>query len=399
MFARHVSAQLPAHCDGTLDAARAERVRTHLDRCARCQREVAQIQAGIVLARGLPAAKAPDALWEGILAALPAQAGQRSANITPVVRLVYAGGAIAVAAAVALALWSRRPAPQQDVALLPGWRVTRVAGIPRVGNSTVRAVGRLAVGQWLETDSGSRAEIKVADIGRVNVEPNSRVRLEETRANAHRLRLDHGGISAHVSAPPRIFLVDTPSATAVDLGCAYTLRVDPEGNGRMRVLTGRVAFVREGRECVVPAGATCLTRRRMGPGTPSFDDAPRSLRDALARFDFESGGSGAITQILPAARKRDAFTIWNLLTRVPDVDRPRVADRLQALVPMPHGVTRGLILKQDSRALDSWLQRIEKETWDWFPRLQLFASFPAASLPPAQLSLRGSIRAGAAISP
>ena len=76
----------------------------------------------------------------------------------------------------------------------------------------------------------------------MNVEPNSRLRLAGVGATDHRLELARGTMNAFIWAPPRLFFVDTPSATAVDLGCAYTLTVDDLGNGELHVMTGYVAL-------------------------------------------------------------------------------------------------------------------------------------------------------------
>ena len=54
------------------------------------------------------------------------------------------------------------------------------------------------------------------------------------------------------------------------------------------------------------------------------------------------------------AREDDALTLWHLLSRVSDADRPRVYDRLAALAPPPAGVTREGILHLDRQMLDSW---------------------------------------------
>src|SRR5438445_8558655 len=111
------------------------------------------------------------------------------------------------------------------------WKVVRLTGAPRVGSERISAIGRLKVGQWLETDSASRARIELVDIGQVKIEPNTRLRLVESRPNEHRLALARGALHARVLAPPRLFFVDTPSAEAVDLGCAYSLSVDPASRG------------------------------------------------------------------------------------------------------------------------------------------------------------------------
>ena len=137
------------------------------------------------------------------------------------------------------------------------------------------------MGGALETDSSSRALIEVADIGQVEVEPNTLMRLVETSEDEHRLALDRGSIEAKIVAPPRIFFVDTPSAVAVDLGCAYSLDVDEAGNGLLHVTSGWVELVRDGRNSYVPIGTMCLLRAGVGPGTPYFNDASDAFRQAL----------------------------------------------------------------------------------------------------------------------
>jgi len=54
------------------------------------------------------------------------------------------------------------------------------------------------------------------------------------------------------------------------------------------------------------------------------------------------------------ARKNDALTLWHLLSRVSDADRPGVYDRLASLAPPPAGVSREGILRLDRPMLDAW---------------------------------------------
>jgi hypothetical protein len=58
------------------------------------------------------------------------------------------------------------------------------------------------------------------------------------------LSLERGALHARIAAPPRLFIVDTPSAMAVDLGCEYKLDVDAAGNSRLHVTSGFVALNR-----------------------------------------------------------------------------------------------------------------------------------------------------------
>ena len=244
------------------------------------------------------------------------------------------------------------------------WEVVRLTGAPRVGSERIGAIGRLKVGQWLETDRASRARIELADIGQVKIEPNTRLRLVEARPNEHRLALARGALHARVLAPPRLFFVDTPSAEAVDLGCAYSLSVDPAGRGLLRVTWGRVAFVLHGRESVVPAGARCETRPGIGPGTPCFEDAPAALRQALEQLDVGNGGDRVLQVVLAQARRRDSLTLWHLLLKVSPAEQSWVYDRLAALVPPPPGVTREGVLHRDPHMLDLWQAEVEMVWWE-----------------------------------
>ncbi len=270
--------------------------------------------------------------------------------------------------------WSRATATAGDAGAhgaAPAWSVARLAGAPRVGSRHIGEAARLTVGQWLDTGAQGRAEIDVADIGRVHVDPGTRVRLVTTRAGEHRLQLAQGTLHALIWAPPGQFFVDTPSSTAVDLGCAYTLQVDQTGAGLVRVTTGWVGFEFRGREAFIPAGAVCATRPGVGPGTPYYEDMPAATRDALATLDFGHATSdaraAALTRVLTDAREHDAVTLWHLLSRVESsAERDRVFDRLASLVPPPEGVTRDSIRAGNREMLDRWWDRLGLGDADWW---------------------------------
>jgi len=224
-------------------------------------------------------------------------------------------------------------------------------GAPLVGKSRINGSGQLSVGEWLETDAGSRARISVSDIGQVDLEPNSRLRLVRARATGHRLALARGEMQAMIWAPPRMFSVETPAAVAVDLGCQYTLKVDDAGITTLHVTLGWVGFEQNGHESWVPAGAESVTRPGRQTGTPYFVDASETFRAALAKFDFDHDAA-ALESVLAQARSRDAMTLWHLLPRVQGADRVRVYDRLAQLAPPPESVTREAVLTADKQALD-----------------------------------------------
>jgi hypothetical protein len=249
------------------------------------------------------------------------------------------------------------------VALVPvlWWQVNRDTAAWDVVRLDIPGSERMNVGEWVETDATSRARIKIGAIGTVDVEPNTRMQLLTARPDEHRLNLAHGMISAQILAPPRLFFVETPSSTVVDLGCAYTMQVDQAGVGELRVTSGWASLEWGGRESIVPAGASCPTRPEVGPGTPAFDDSSDRLRQALLSFD-EDGGVQAVDIVLAEARGRDTLTLWHLLSRVDARERPRIFDRMAALTPLPPNVTREKALALDPDTLKLWREEL---AWTW----------------------------------
>lgn len=243
------------------------------------------------------------------------------------------------------------------------WNVQTISGTPKSGDRAISQNGKLAIGEFLETDANSRARVQVANIGQVEIAPNSRVQLVKTQSTEHRLSLERGVLQAKILAPPRLFIVDTPSAVAVDLGCEYTLEVDEEGNSKLHVTSGYVALERDGRESIVPAGAKCLTKKGKGLGTPFSDDSSVVFQNALARFDFQNGGSKALQTIVDESGFYDSLSLWHLLSRTRGADREKVFDALAKYVKPPSGLTREGVLKLNKKMLDRWWTEIENV---WF---------------------------------
>jgi len=364
MFSKHVNKQLSQYCHGEVTPAESRQIAEHLIGCQRCRAEFEQIKLGVKLAERLPELKAPDSLWselEGLLEAdVERQGGNRSAADKRRSRFSFnffqpVPAAIAAVLILVVGLgifWIYRQESR------PFWEVARLNGAPTIDRFRIGETGRLAVGQWLETDNASRAKINVASIGNVEIDPNTRVRLLQTKATEHRLELARGRMSARIWAPPRLFFVDTPSAVAADLGCAYTLEVDDAGASLLRVTSGWVALQLKDRESVVPAGAACATRPGIGPGTPYFEDASEVFRTALSKVDFEfqkaSEWTITLATLLAESRPRDTLTLWHLLYRVEGADRVLVYERLAALAPPPKEVTREGVLRLNEQMLRLW---------------------------------------------
>jgi FecR protein len=256
--------------------------------------------------------------------------------------------AAAAAVLIALAGWQMRLAPTAPT----GWQISRMDGADVA--VAVRA------GQVLRTGHSGELSMQAGAVGMLDIGPDSQLRA----ASSRKMELERGQLHAFIWARPREFVVDTPSARAVDLGCEYTLTVASSGDGLLRVSMGWVAFQSGGQEAFIPAGAQCVTRRRRGPGIPYYEDATAPFRSALAAI--ETGQEAALQALLSNARARDGLTLWHLLTRVPAADRGRVYDRFAELAPVPPEVTRAAALAKDPHAIDRLWDCLNLENTEWW---------------------------------
>ena len=365
MFLRHVTKDISAYCHGELSSEQSKQFAEHLIACAQCRAKFEEVKLGMRFAEQLPRLSAPDQLWselEPLLAKQKTNVARPSAFWTWQSKVAAAAVLLLVGSLGAFWIYRNNASPGVQK---PSWLVKRLDGAPRIGSEQISNNGRLAIGEWLETDSSSRAQIDVATIGNVDVEENSRVRLLQTRADEHRLELVRGKMSARIWAPPRLFFVDTPSAVAADYGCAYKLEVDDEGRSLLHVTSGWVQMESKDRDSMVPAGASCETRPGIGPGTAYFDDAAPDFRAALTKIDFERDAtvrSAALTSVLDHARPRDTLTLWGLFRRFEGHDRERLYDKLASFAPPPLGVTHEGALRLDEKMMSDW-QKLLEFTW------------------------------------
>jgi hypothetical protein len=274
--------------------------------------------------------------------------GARSRLFPLALRWPLAAATIAVVAVLVIAafvIFRNNQIPS----VVGGWDVSR-----QVGSAHISSV----LGQVLETDKGSRVTLRDEDVGQIDVDPGTRLRWLNKGDDLKWMVLDRGSIHALIWAPPGQFVVDTPSAMAVDLGCAYALQVDSSGAGLVRTSLGWVGFKLNGRESFVPAGAACRTRPKLGPGSPYFEDASANFIAALARFDFDDATpeqrATDLAIVLKESRQRDALTLWHLLSRVDPPQRLLVYQRLRLLAPPEAGVTQQGILRLEQAMLDQW---------------------------------------------
>ena len=186
--------------------------------------------------------------------------------------------------------------------------------------------------------------IQAPSVGTIDVAPHTTVQLVQSGADRYLLDLREGSIHAKTTSPPGVFVVNTPKASAIDLGCEYTLSVQPTGVGRLHVTAGWVELAFGFTESLVPAHAHATIDADGNLGPAIFDDAPFS-------------DDASLDTILRTARTKDAFTLLNLFPRTASADeRARIYDRLNALVPAPPSITREAVR-------DRWMVGTTEAWW------------------------------------
>jgi len=261
--------------------------------------------------------------------------------------LVAIGAPVAAAAVVFVWLGARHQA--SPCAGSTGFAFSLTAGTATCGGA-VASNGTLPVGAWLETHPNAVADVKVADIGSLRVFGDSKLRLVATNSATQHLELARGHVHASVSAPPRLFVVDTPAATAVDLGCQYDLTVDDHGTTHLRVAMGAVSL--EDKRGVVYVPATFEVSMSPGHlGTPVSIDSTPALRAAVAKFDAD----GSIEPLVSSAEMSERVTLWNAIPRTTGAARAALVAKLEQLAPLPDPALHAKVLAGEADAMDIWL--------------------------------------------
>ncbi len=346
MECRETAMNLSALIDGELPPAESAAAMAHVEDCTSCRATLGDLRAMDSGLRSLLASPVTGAHLARASSAAFATASRTLLRMRrsrgPALVAFAACAVIALVAVEFTILLRAKPGPYP-------WRAVE-------GTLAGKTSGSASAGDLLECPDGTRAELTIADVGEIELDAGTRLRIVDCGREAHELYLERGTIRATIAAEPRLFRIGTPTGVAVDLGCSYSLMVDGCGGSTLRVLTGAVSFEHEGERTYVPAGASCEARPDGSLPTPLWDDAPEPLRACAA-----SPEAPGLAAALASARDRDTLTLWHLL-RHPAADvREAVYDRLATIEPPPAGVTREDCLSGDPRSLDAWLRLLRPE--------------------------------------
>ena len=163
---RHVTDSLVAYVDGELDALAATRVAEHLLACRSCRQACETIRLTAHAAGTLRRVPAPDGLFDNIEASIDRAPGRDSERKGKAVAkrdrwpMTAAWMSVAMTGIVifTVVVWTVATAPPT------AFEVTTLEGSSRVERRITNGRDMISAGEWLETDSGSRALIRVKSV-------------------------------------------------------------------------------------------------------------------------------------------------------------------------------------------------------------------------------------------
>jgi hypothetical protein len=228
------------------------------------------------------------------------------------------------------------------------WRATASSGAAIVPHFLLRA------GDVVRTGAQGSVRLESSAVGMLDIGANTTVKLIESRRNRHRLALTAGTIHAKTTSMPGVFVIDTPHARAIDLGCEYTLTVVRGGGGELHVISGWVDLSHGWEQSLVPEGASASMTADGELTVPVFDDAAPQFRAAVRDFAHRHD----LSTILSLARRRDALTLLNLFRLTTSEESVVLFDRLNQLVPAPASISREAVRDWRPDVTELWWRPI-----------------------------------------
>jgi len=251
---------------------------------------------------------------------------------------------------------------KQDSYGLPSyWKVTSLSGTPFISEEAMAKLDSIRDGEYIITNDSSRAELFITDIGKVLVEPNTKLMIVKGKDGRNKLSVIYGTIDADMKKVQEPVHVELPSAIAMDDGGSYKVTVDGSGDGLFYVKSGQVEVVSGNKQSVVPAGSLVMTKKDKGVGTPFSNLASSVFKKALYNFDFGNCDVSCVTTILNSANKNDAVSLVNMIPQVEEQYKDRVYAKVASFVPPPHPVHRDSIPFIDEKEIEDWVTKIEAD--------------------------------------
>lgn len=376
------------HIEGMITLNDKEIMETHIAECGRCKEYLQETESLVKKISSLPpdavnlSVRDKDELWKIVeskidknkyanvksdtsVSYIEENSGQN--NLFYKYRYIFSGLAAVIVIGFIifgvrnLKIDNDRLTQQSTFGLENYWKVSNIQGNSLIGNSSMSSTDSIKEGQWIQTNSDSRAELIVANIGKVIIEPNSKIVFVKGADGNNRIMIEYGTINTNMNPNTRSFFVEMPSAVATDNGGSYTLTVDSTGDGLVYVRSGKVEVASPNRDAIIPAGSIVLTKKNIGVGTPFNENSTPKFKNALFNYDFGNCNDACVKTLLNTARISDAVTLVNLIPNVNKEYSDQVYTKLAALVPPPTPVRPDSIPYINDEEINKWIDKIQVE--------------------------------------
>jgi Putative zinc-finger len=228
-----------------------------------------------------------------------------------------------------------------------------------VVNGRQNTTGKISQGESLSLDKGSNAVIQIPNTGKVEVNSNSYIVLEEAKNGANRIRVKEGLIRVVNTSDLPDLRIAVNDAIILDMNGIFTVDIDVASNAKIVVDKGFLEIRVKGETYYVANGYVCEIKNNHRPGTPYRVEAADTLKKEVEKFDYFNGGDISVQNIISVAQAKDMLTLLAMMTSVSQLQRQILFQVIANHFPPPTSVTRLGIMKGDSEMLYRWWEEIE----------------------------------------
>jgi hypothetical protein len=236
------------------------------------------------------------------------------------------------------------------------WEVKKL----RIDNTSYsETFANLNENEIVETNSITRLEIQIPDLGSVFVDPDSKIE----RMGVSKIRLLRGSILAMKDGAKDFLSIEVPGAEIKDyfLGGQLKLSLTDPKVSILEVIDGWTSIKKDNLETLVLSKHFCKIIADSGVGLPYHSASSKEFVEAVNDYGFKNPGSEeTLISVLTRAEVSNSVTLWNLMKRVTRKQRDMVVYTIIGLLgDQPQGITDDGLKTLDSQMLQKLIEEIE----------------------------------------
>lgn len=218
---------------------------------------------------------------------------------------------------------------------------------------------KLGEGEFLETNSFTRLEVSIPEIGTVILDPDTKIERSESK----KINLLQGSILIKGNNDAAEFLsVNVPGAEISDylLGNEYRISMKNQSETLLHVINGWLSVRQNNLETLVLSNHFCKILPET-VGLPYKNGSTADFVSAIEDFSFQTpGNEEALISILTIADVTNCVTLWNVMKGVSLKQRDMVIYTMFGLLgDQPAGVDKEGLKVLDKNMMQKLIEEIE----------------------------------------